>query len=113
MIGLLRKLYKNCSLERIRNFTSAVGLHASNGLPAVTEAQYAERLEICRGCEWFDAKYTACNECGCFLKTKARWADMDCGAGKWPRIELAVVAADPPSQDTANKTPPKRRWCCN
>ena len=48
------------------------------------------RLEICHGCEHFNAP--RCNLCGCFMNYKATLLTSDCPIGKWliPLRELSI-----------------------
>ena len=43
----------------------------------------AERLEICKVCPSFNKLTVGCNECGCFLKMKAKMERATCPLGKW------------------------------
>jgi hypothetical protein len=40
-----------------------------------------ERSDICRSCDNFRAGF--CKECGCFLKFKVVFANVDCPINKW------------------------------
>jgi hypothetical protein len=51
--------------------------------PRSSEELSNERLEICRGCEWYKAKSNQCKKCGCFMKLKTTLAEARCPIGKW------------------------------
>lgn len=42
-----------------------------------------ERMDICKGCEYYDSEKNRCKHCGCFLDHKVRWALDSCPIGKW------------------------------
>lgn len=42
-----------------------------------------QRLETCRGCEWYDEKQVRCKHCGCFLNEKTKFSLDSCPIGKW------------------------------
>ena len=41
------------------------------------------RLAICGECEHFIKTTSQCNQCGCFMRAKARLATSSCPVGKW------------------------------
>jgi len=49
----------------------------------VSEEVAAERLEICKSCEYYDPEQLRCKHCGCFLENKVRWALDSCPIDKW------------------------------
>jgi len=51
---------------------------AKSGFQMRTPAEQAEILEICKGCEHFNAANTSCRECGCYLNLKARLKSARC-----------------------------------
>jgi len=42
-----------------------------------------QRMEICKSCEWFEARYNRCIKCGCFLRIKTTLAASHCPLHKW------------------------------
>lgn len=68
------------------NLIKAVAKRAKN-LKNVTEDQKKERLQICKGCEFFNVRKQRCGKCGCKLKLKAGWLSESCPVGKWPELE--------------------------
>ena len=51
-----------------------------------TEVQ-AQRLEICKSCEWYDDTQTKCKHCGCYLPAKVSFALDSCPVQKWTENE--------------------------
>lgn len=51
--------------------------------PRSGEELSAERLTICRSCEWFRKSNQTCKKCGCFMKLKTTLAQAKCPMGKW------------------------------
>lgn len=51
----------------------------------VSEEKQQERMNICRGCEDFDAKRLLCRECGCFLPMRTFGAFSECPIKKWQK----------------------------
>lgn len=47
-----------------------------------TDAVRAERLEICKKCEYL-AMGSNCKLCGCFVHIKARYAGASCDINRW------------------------------
>ncbi len=43
----------------------------------------SDRLEICRGCEFFNKLTTQCNKCGCIMSVKTLFQENTCPIGKW------------------------------
>ncbi|SIO58435.1 hypothetical protein SAMN05444166_5678 [Singulisphaera sp. GP187] len=54
------------------------------GRPQASQAQREARLAVCAACPEYDEG--RCRLCGCFLATKAGWADQECPVGKWMAI---------------------------
>ena len=69
--------------KKISKLAKAVKKHAEGGFENVEPEEYANRLQICSGCEF--QKDAKCIKCGCFLNKKAWWATEDCPIGKWPK----------------------------
>ena len=42
-----------------------------------------ERLNICKGCEYYDPNQNRCLHCGCFLEHKVKWSLDSCPINKW------------------------------
>ena len=57
--------------------------HAKDGFKKVSDDVFKERMDICRGCEHFNAESERCNNCGCFLNIKATWNSEKCPLSKW------------------------------
>lgn len=66
-----------------KNFGTSVVNHLADGMKQAPEELYNSRLDICKGCDQFDAKSTRCLNCGCFLKVKASWNSEKCPLNKW------------------------------
>lgn len=47
----------------------------------ISAAAQAERLLQCKSCDSFNG--TTCDECGCIMAIKVKFAEMDCPLGKW------------------------------
>ncbi len=54
-----------------------------NGSPRAPEDIAAERLAICKGCEFFRKGNQSCKKCGCFMKLKTLIDKASCPVGKW------------------------------
>ena len=44
---------------------------------------HSERMDICRGCEFYKAKEEKCEKCGCYMLAKTKLATAKCPVGKW------------------------------
>lgn len=60
---------------------------AASGFPLASPEALADRLEVCRACELWDAQgfrgTGRCLRCGCSTQAKLRMATSKCPAGKW------------------------------
>lgn len=74
------------------NFAWAWVQHAQHGFPVTPEHARAQRLAICKGCEFYVNE--KCKKCGCGVKNKAAWldklgwADQRCPVGKWGPVVI-------------------------
>jgi len=91
--GLRPPKYPNPSLlEKAGSLTSSVGNWAKSGFKKVDESQLQSRLDICKGCEFWDQSGFAgtgkCKKCGCSTQAKLRMATSKCPIDKWGPIEV-------------------------
>lgn len=71
-------------LQQAKNLIGATVRHVRAGLPMVDDAEYSRRLKICSSNECGKlVKNFRCLACGCYMKTKARWAEEKCKLNKW------------------------------
>lgn len=49
----------------------------------VEEEVYINRMNICKGCEFFRHTDSRCSQCGCFMEAKTRFIKTTCPVGKW------------------------------
>lgn len=49
----------------------------------VSEEVRKQRMDICKSCDYYDAKQVRCRQCGCFLESKVRFAIDSCPLSKW------------------------------
>lgn len=80
----------NCSVPQLpskiqmaKNLAHAITEHAKTGFANVEKPLQEQRLEICKGCEFYMAKEDRCAKCGCHLKSKSAWKSSHCPIGKW------------------------------
>jgi hypothetical protein len=57
---------------------------ASGSKVFVGEKLTAQRISICQRCPAFLPKTGQCDECGCFVKAKAKLSTEACPLHKWP-----------------------------
>jgi hypothetical protein len=61
------------------------------GFQTTSDAALNKRLEICQGCDFWDAQgfsHTGrCKKCGCSTWAKLRLATERCPIGKWEAVE--------------------------
>ena len=55
----------------------------TNSVLYATDVVFDQRLEVCKGCEYYDVEQNRCRHCGCWLKYKARFKEGHCPIGKW------------------------------
>jgi uncharacterized paraquat-inducible protein A len=68
----------------LKSFTKDLSKYIKEGAPNVAPEDYALRLDICSGCEYFKKSSARCTKCGCLLEHKAKWKTADCPEDKWP-----------------------------
>lgn len=71
----------------VKNVGKAAVKSAASGFKIVTDAQYEERTNICKSCEFWKKDAFAgtgqCVKCGCSTKAKLKLATEKCPIGKW------------------------------
>jgi hypothetical protein len=80
--------------KNLVNFLSDVASH--QGPMFVSDEVKAQRLNICKSCEYYDAKQIRCKHCGCFLEHKASFALDSCPIHKWNATEQEVMKEEEP-----------------
>lgn len=77
-------------LQQAVHFATAAAVHAATGAKKRTDDEVAEILEICRGCERYNADNSTCTVCGCRLSdsqnayaNKIRMQTQHCPRQKW------------------------------
>jgi hypothetical protein len=77
--------------EMAKNLASSMKDWAKKGFKIATNEQVEARLEVCRGCEWFDRDALAgtgrCKRCGCSTQAKLRIATQSCPINLWGPVE--------------------------
>lgn len=75
---------------RVTNYAKAVTKWFANGRPVRSDEEVGKLLDICKGCEHYNAERSACKICGCNLNlsqnamvNKLRMATEHCPIGKW------------------------------
>lgn len=53
----------------------------------VSDEIQKERLDTCKGCEYYDPEQVRCRHCGCFLEQKVKWALDSCPIEKWAQSD--------------------------
>jgi hypothetical protein len=70
-----------------KNAGKAALKSAASGFKMVTDAQYEERTNICKSCEFWNKEAFAgtgqCTKCGCSTATKLKLATEKCPIDKW------------------------------
>jgi uncharacterized paraquat-inducible protein A len=69
----------NLAQSVVRNVQS---LAAGNAL-RLDENAANQRLNICKGCEFFNQAQERCTKCGCFMAVKTYLKAEKCPVGKW------------------------------
>lgn len=76
-------------LQKLKTFsetvTTTVG-DISKGKNVFCSASITnQRLNVCKGCEFFIKTTTQCKKCGCFMSAKTRLKKASCPIGKWTK----------------------------
>jgi hypothetical protein len=69
-------------IKMAANFAKAVVSHVATGAGKTDADAFGARLERCTLCE--QRTEHQCAACGCFIETKAEWAEQVCPLGRWP-----------------------------
>ncbi len=70
-------------VQQVKNLGMAAFNFAKDGFKTVDEVEQSRRLEICKGCEFFDAVQNRCKKCGCYMKWKTMLSSQKCPIDKW------------------------------
>jgi Zn finger protein HypA/HybF involved in hydrogenase expression len=62
-------------------FVGEIAEWAQDGFEIATNS--AERMNICRGCEFYIAKEEKCQKCGCYMNAKTKLKTAKCPIEKW------------------------------
>lgn len=73
--------------QQAASLAGSMATWAKGGFQVADEATLASRMEICKGCEFWDAAGFGgtgrCQRCGCSTQAKLRMATSKCPEGKW------------------------------
>lgn len=73
--------------DKVSSLSRSATKWAKSGFPIPDPETFNARLEICKGCEFWDesgfAKTGRCKKCGCSTQAKLRMATEKCPIGKW------------------------------
>ena len=75
--------------QKIKSFIKAWINHVKNRFKNNEVKEQKRRLDICKHCLYrsppgnVPIEQWKCTECGCWLKTKAKWAEQNCPKGYW------------------------------
>lgn len=90
-------------------YTSAVK-YIDNDSTDVSDEVYVKRLAVCNSCELYNIMRNTCDNCGCFLHIKARWATEKCPIDKWSS-EIAADQSQEPSSFQIQNSSEKSGGC--
>jgi hypothetical protein len=70
-------------IQMAKNLAVAVKDHIKEGAENVSAEILQSRLSLCSICEFRNDEQ--CSLCGCFVASKAKWAEQQCPIGKWKK----------------------------
>jgi hypothetical protein len=87
----LQSSNKSLSMPSIGQMARNLGKSVANNAISVvkgndlrlTPDEANRRLNICKGCQFFDSLSQRCSRCGCFLSVKTYLKAESCPVGKW------------------------------
>lgn len=89
------KLNTPSIVEQAKSAVTAVAKFAKSGLEITAPEILENRLEICKGCEWWDGAALnnsgRCKKCGCSTWAKLRMASEKCPLDKWGPVNAESV----------------------
>ena len=74
-------------IKQVKSFCNSLYLNIKSGFKHVTHEDYNDRISICRACPFLNYKDDICQECGCYIKIKARLKVEDCPQNYWKKID--------------------------
>jgi hypothetical protein len=79
-------------LDRTLSLAKSVADWKKSGFSTATAEKLADRLDICKGCEFWDGEAFAgtgkCKKCGCSTQAKLRMATSKCPIDKWGTVDV-------------------------
>ena len=89
---------------------------AAVGMDKADDVTISARRDICRECPKSEkrmsnqgrlamTKFSACQQCGCFITAKTRLASEACPVDKWPAIALPVLPPESVQQSPVDSSP--------
>jgi hypothetical protein len=82
----------NSSKEKAILLAKSIKEWAGKGFPIISPDNIKSRVEICKGCDFWDQKGFGntgkCTKCGCSTQAKLRMATAKCPIDKWGAIEV-------------------------
>jgi hypothetical protein len=82
-------------LKKAGSLASNLGVWAKAGFQVVDASQLQSRLDVCKGCEFWDqsgfAGTGSCKKCGCSTQAKLRMTTSKCPVDKWGPIEIPII----------------------
>ena len=101
--GHLEPVQSPSIVNMAANFSGSLANWARNGFGTVSDSTIQSRLDICKGCEFWNAdgfKGTGrCQKCGCSTWAKLRMATEKCPLDKWGPVNTPTPELQQPSTD--------------
>ena len=75
-------------IRQAKSFIKSLYLNIRSGFKHVSNAEYEDRLAVCTACPFLNYKENRCQDCGCYVKVKARLIVEDCPQGYWRKLDV-------------------------
>tara|TARA_R100000152_G_C6736925_1_gene161007 strand:+ start:67 stop:351 length:285 start_codon:yes stop_codon:yes gene_type:complete len=72
----------------MKNFLRFLYQNVKSGFKQVSYDEYNNRLALCKACIFYNHEQVRCNDCGCYVKNKAKFKTEVCPQGFWRKLDV-------------------------
>lgn len=69
--------------QRLQNKLKELSQQVANSVELADAETSAQRIEICKNCEFLISISNTCSKCGCFMAAKTKLKNVSCPIKKW------------------------------
>jgi len=72
----------------MKNFLRFLYQNVKSGFKQVSYDEYNNRLALCKACIFYNHEQARCNDCGCYVRNKAKFKTEFCPQGFWRKLDV-------------------------